>query len=81
MEFNVKHLAVFIIAGINKDPEVTRAVSEHGENVTRYLNCMRNHKTSGFTKAEPQLSKLSGLQRLSSLKTLFYTRRNLLPFV
>lgn len=54
MEFDVKPLGVSSIRRTHKGSEMTYNVTENCTAVTQSLNWMRNHKSSGFSKAELQ---------------------------
>lgn len=70
MESDVEHLEVSSTSKIHEGSGITYNVTTHCIGVTRYLNWVRNHKTSGFSKAEPQA--------LKAVRTLEATQLNYL---
>lgn len=67
MESDVEHLEVSSISKIHEGSGITYNITTHCIDVTRYLNWVRNNKTFGFSKAEPQAVKILEATQLNYL--------------
>lgn len=76
MESDVKHLGVSNINGIHGGSEIANTITACCIDVTHYLNWIRNHKTSGFSKAEPQTVRAVRTQDATQLNYLISQMKN-----
>lgn len=75
MESDFKHRGVSSISRIQKGSEIPYKITAHCIDVTQYLNWVRNHKTSDFSKGEPQAIEAVRTSKATQLNYLISQMR------